>query len=75
MSLEIVLVGGKIKFNMWNIIVITFCSLAIIFNSYLWIKYRRKANKEVQIKQGWNSFHFITTLLLITVLLTRIGKL
>ena len=60
---------------MWNIIIIVFCGGALLFNSYLWIKYRNKTDKKNQKKEGWNQYYFMTTLLLLTVLLNRIGKL
>ena len=60
---------------MWDIITITICALALIFNLYLWHTYMNKADKEVREKEGWNSFYLISTFLIIMVLLIRIGKL
>ena len=60
---------------MWNIFVIIFCVGALIFNSFLWLKYRKNTDKKVQKKEGWNHYYFMTSLLLLTVLLNRIGKI
>ena len=73
---EIVWVGDKFKINiMWNIITIIICAVALFFNLYLWYIYRSKTVKEVREKEGWDSFHLISTFLIIIVLLTRIGKI
>jgi heme/copper-type cytochrome/quinol oxidase subunit 2 len=60
---------------MWNIIVIIFCVVALLFNSFLWLKYRKNTDRKIQKKDGWNNYFFMTLLLLLTVLLNRIGKL
>jgi len=60
---------------MWNIITIIICIFALAFNSYLWYIYRNETNIEMREKEGWNSFHLISTFLIIIVLLTRIGKI
>jgi hypothetical protein len=60
---------------MWNIIVIIFCVVALLFNSFLWFKYRKNTDRKIQKKEGWNNYYFMTLLLLLTVLLNRIGKL
>lgn len=60
---------------MWNIFTIAFCVIALLFNSYLWFIYTKKTNKKERKKDGWNSCYLIATLLLVTVLFIRIGKL
>lgn len=49
--------------------------IALIFNSYLWYTYRNNCVKGIRKKEGWNSFYFISNLLVIIVLLMRIGKI
>jgi len=74
MSLEIEWFGCKFKtYHMWNIITIIICVVSLFFNLYLWYIYRSKTVKEVREKEGWDSFHVISTFLIIIVLLTRIG--
>jgi hypothetical protein len=60
---------------MWNIIVIILCVVALVFNSFLWLNYRKNTDRKIQKKDGWNRYYFMTSLLLLTVLLNRIGKL
>lgn len=77
MNLEIVWAGGRIKsiIIMWNILTILFCVIALIFNSFGWFNYRKKADPDIRQKEGWNSFYIVSTILIIVVLLSRIDKL
>jgi len=76
MSLETVWVGGKLKiYIMWNIITIIMSTTALVWNLYMWLKYRSNTNKQEREKEGWNSFFLISTFLIISVLLSRIGKI
>jgi hypothetical protein len=59
----------------WNIITICFCTLALLFNAYLWINYIKKTTKKKQNSDGWNSFHLVSTFLILLVLLNRIAQL
>jgi uncharacterized membrane-anchored protein len=60
---------------MWNIITIVICTLALIFNFYLWYDYKNKIVRETREKEGWNKYYLVSTLLILIVLLRRIGKL
>jgi len=77
MNLGIVWTGGNNLINiiMWNIFTIIFCVIALIANLIGWYNYRKKAAPDIRQKEGWNSFYIVSTILIIVVLLSRIGKL
>jgi hypothetical protein len=60
---------------MWNIITIVISTIALFWNSYMWMKYWNNTNKEEREKEGWNSYFLVSTFFIISVLLTRIGKM
>ena len=59
----------------WDIITICFCMLALLSNSYLWINYIKTTTKKKQNSEGWNSFHLVSTFLILVVLLNRMAQL
>ena len=57
-----------------NYIYISICIIALLFNTYLWLMYRKNSDEEKREKEGWNSYYFVATLLLAIVLLNLLNK-
>lgn len=54
---------------MWDTIKISLCVITVCFNTYLWIKYYKSTEKINRDKEGWSSYFFVVTILILMVLL------
>lgn len=59
---------------MWNVLMVILGGLALVFNTYSWLKYVKTTEKATRSREGWNAFYITATLLILIVLLSRIEK-